>query len=1218
MAYEVFGRNRFGWLLRICFASFLTVIFSGNAQVPSDVLQQRVAELRQTARDVEIQIEALEELVETTPSKVEQLEDYADQLEALRDELSTINQQNLVKLLLLMSYEVYNTVESTASGGKAVVESFVNIGVRYTLGRLAFENAGAAGQKALGLDASNYLGPRCVTVRRLSAEALAQSSQIAKVHVALNRDLAYYRALVQAEQGADPGERGAILRKNLVVREQIGIAMEALGSLKSTALSQSQQAENDLDWLRDELASVNSLLEGVELQLAEALAAERSEWLAAAQTNLLAQRVEAEPPAPFEFSYPPPTEGDPNYHHNYYTARFQAGVQRVSDILSPVVPTLEALYDRYRADYAEVMTNKASLIAWVQETTTLWEQAEHLGPGQFRSLGETYYDIRDTSALLKELEQKAVLFAACAGQLSNIAPLLVEFNNEKAKARGCDEIATASAYLVSESVPAGQTPRPVLGILTWERLGLTAEMPWGSESFASLPKPLSFSEYFDTLADFQSWQPRIEKALENLDRALQSYREHQTGLQQALAGLLQEERNHQELLDLHTSRLLHSLAAAEELCAAHAFCGSSAVTYYLGIHTTFFNVVRLSEALAAALRDHDQAGSARALWSRYLAFIPEYQALDRQYREAVFDTLRTIQSRDSLISTLRAELDAAVGAAEVVDEAPPAGLALSAAAIEGAYYDALHQAREIRSHQEARSLPECAIADPLPEPVITPKPHVDDPLAKLVPVYGLLLIQERMDQEFKRLMDLNSRQEADMWEVTYAIAGEVNEWKTGHTSVPLAYSLHSVADLIKGSRLYDKRMEWESAFAAPSILDQPMYLAIKPGTTQPLSISVTSHKPFTSTWYRDEWFGDDEPVGSGTSLTLAAPAGLERYYCVVANAFGTNQTARIDVFPAEPPKIALQPQSIEVPTGDPAKLTAQLYLTTSAHVTQTASWFVSVGEDAIAGFLEIPNSGNQDLNLASVTAVRWYYYEAKNPWGTTRSETVKVAPLDAGGPVVLPSQSIQAFVAVPFVQQVDAMNCQGFVLVGELPANWINFDSGRGLLAGTPPTTAPATLSCRLRGFQVQAGKTNYSATQTLSFTISPQSEWPGPRALRYFTPVQSIDPAVAGPNADPDSDGIPNAWEYLLGTSPVQANAQEAKPLFHVRDGRVMVAWERVKDRADLFYTVEGSSDLRGWASIVSLSGNVVSTSANREWVSYETSGTNQVFLRINARIAQ
>lgn len=1192
-----------------------------SAQVPSDVLQQRVADLKKQSRDTVIQIEALEQLIEGTPGKLGQLDEYADQLDAMRDDLAAINQNNLIKLLLRLSYEVYNTVDSTASGGKAVVESFVNIGIHYTMGRLAFENAGAAGQKALGLDSANYLGPRCASVRRMSEEAVAQAAAIGKVHIALNRDLNYYRALVQAEQGSDPGETGAILKKNVVVREHIGMAIAALNTMKGTAVSQVQQAESDLEWLLEESASISALLAAVELQLAEALAAEKEAWLSAAQTNLLAQVVQPDPPS-FDFSYPAPEPGDTDYHHNYHTARYVAGAQRVTEILAPLISPLESLYTQYETKYADVMTNQAALIAWVQDTTRLWEERVQLAPDDFRSLGETFYDIRDTTQLLDELVEKRVAFAAAAAQLARIEPLLAEFNNLKAKTRGCDTIATESAYLVSEYVPAGQTPRPILGMFSWERLraiqGLPPELPWGSESFTTLAKPLGFELYFETLADFEAWEPRIERAIENLTRARDAYREHLAGLRSAVSAELQRERSHQELLDLHTSRLVHSLQAAEDLAAQHPFCGHSDVTFYLGVHNTFFNIVRLSEALAAALRDHTNAAPARALWNRYLDFIPKYQAIDRQYREAVYDTLRVVSSRTPAISALRAELDAAVGAAEIVGETPPEGQAATALEIEGAYYDALHQAREIRSHQDARVLPECAIADPLPEPIITAKPHLDDPLARLVPVYGLLLIHETMDTEFKRLMDMTSRDEAAMWEVTYAIAGQVNEWKTGHTSVPLAYSFHSVADLMKGSRLYDTRMAWEAAFAAPSIVSQPVYVAIPPGGSQPITVQVSSHKAFTCNWYRDEWFGDDELVGSGTTLTLPAPTGLEQYYCVAINQFGTARGARIDVFPAAPPRFAQQPEGAQVPLGSPAQLVVQLYLTTSAHVEQTGTWFVSVTDDQAAGFIAIPRSAETTLRLSSVTADRWYYYEATNPWGTTRSTAVKISAVNSSGPAVLTPAAVSVFVGVPFRHQLDAVNCDAFQLVGNLPVSWLAFDSETGLFSGTPLGTAPASVSCQVRAVQVQPGKTNYSAPVTVAFSVRPQSEWPGPRGLRYFTPVENLDPAIGGANADSDKDGIPNAWEYLLGTSPTQPDPQESKPRFHVQDGRVIVSWQRVKARADLSYRVESSRDLIEWKPVVSLAGTVVETGPDAEWVSYQVQGTNQAFLRLKADVAR
>lgn len=90
----------------------------------------------------------------------------------LRDQLEVINQNNLIKLLLVLSYEIYSTVDQTMGASQSAVQSFMNHGISYTLGRVAFENAGDAARKAMGLNESNYLSPRCASVRRVTEAAV--------------------------------------------------------------------------------------------------------------------------------------------------------------------------------------------------------------------------------------------------------------------------------------------------------------------------------------------------------------------------------------------------------------------------------------------------------------------------------------------------------------------------------------------------------------------------------------------------------------------------------------------------------------------------------------------------------------------------------------------------------------------------------------------------------------------------------------------------------------------------------------------------------------------------------------------------------------------------------------------------------------------------------------------------------------------------------------
>jgi hypothetical protein len=90
-------------------------------------------------------------------------------------------------------------------------------------------------------------------------------------------------------------------------------------------------------------------------------------------------------------------------------------------------------------------------------------------------------------------------------------------------------------------------------------------------------------------------------------------------------------------------------------------------------------------------------------------------------------------------------------------------------------------------------------------------------------------------------------------------------------------------------------------------------------------------------------------------------------------------------------------------------------------------------------------------------------------------------------------------------------------------------------------------------------------------------------RAAR-FSLTQIADPAVGGPGADPDGDGVVNALEYAFGLDPWQRD-QPASSFGLSGSGPSSVfttTYERLSTASDLSYAWLGSANLATWSTIV------------------------------------
>lgn len=132
-------------------------------------------------------------------------------------------------------------------------------------------------------------------------------------------------------------------------------------------------------------------------------------------------------------------------------------------------------------------------------------------------------------------------------------------------------------------------------------------------------------------------------------------------------------------------------------------------------------------------------------------------------------------------------------------------------------------------------------------------------------------------------------------------------------------------------------------------------------------------------------------------------------------------------------------------------------------------------------------------------------------------------------------------------------------------------------------STASGLVSVPDASFSDSAGNTNSDGSDpdnSVSFVVDTRlyEAWLTAR----FNSAQLVDPAISGPSADPDADGIPNLLEYAFAREPLTANSPAALPAVAIGlDGRITLAYFQAASRPDLVFTPEWTSDLTGtWQS--------------------------------------
>lgn len=218
------------------------------------------------------------------------------------------------------------------------------------------------------------------------------------------------------------------------------------------------------------------------------------------------------------------------------------------------------------------------------------------------------------------------------------------------------------------------------------------------------------------------------------------------------------------------------------------------------------------------------------------------------------------------------------------------------------------------------------------------------------------------------------------------------------------------------------------------------------------------------------------------------------------------------------------------------------------------------------------------VNIALPTNVRAGLCVTSHNPGTLCTATFTnvvpaVEPLTITTPALLPAGFVESAFALTFAATGGDANRTWALSSGALPGGLTL--TAAGTLSGVPTATGSFGF-----GVQVADGLGNATAqTFTLPIEQPPFEHW----STAHFTAAQGADPAIGGPHADPDHDGLANLLEWASRRDPWHPESVALKAWSLERDAaaapaRVQLSFPRRRALAATRWALEISDDLTTW----------------------------------------
>lgn len=875
------------------------------------------ADLKAAQRELAI----LNQFLGDYDAKAAKLDTARQQLAGADAQLAGIQQDNLVKLTIRMGIETYNTVSETVNLGKSAATALVTSGVTSAVGSVALDQLSSGltneGRAALGMDAATLSTARTVKIQAVSDAARAAYPDLARVQQMLAMSLEGVKAAAYHEDGTELGDTGAILRKNIMVREEIAAALaklDAVGAGAATAKTDADTgvtaAQADVDRITAELTALQNELGALKTEWATHEAAARF----AANQDAIVPPADLPVPSPTVEPIEGETEGE--YLQRVHAAVQAAAWEQWNSEAAPLIAEIAGLK-------TGIATAQAVIAAAVETAVTTPDVDYFI----------SVYGGNDTVGA-----ETTASYEGAAGAAAGLESWIAAVTPSREALPGLIEKV--------EALTDDYTSLANLQNRLQSLVDLLHEVDLYPDYYTAMQVPgMGQNAAEDLAVSLDQKRSQLPKALENsqaqLDRLIAATAAWGSGIGAVKADI-------GDHLAAAESALAELIARGAAWDAALAAAGpgmtvdfahglqESRLGYFSGVNFVpvvqrAFNLSIYKSSMLAAVTTPGAAGlaDARDLKARYDALVAATPAL-----KDAFDAAR--QQFRAAFARLESYTDGGIGFAVLGDWSAAAAYNSTAHPVDASgVTDQVERYRSLFYTSKQTHTTSLTGGDPvagqgvlfwegLPQLSQLPDPGMDDPAAYLP--HRLATAKAAIVEEGPGWIPLAP----DLFNARYnEVLDELFD------IADLAYlagdgSVDAVIISLFGE-LGHVQEEYTAAHPAPTITVQPAGSRneIAAGTTYTAQLSVTAAGDFlTYKWYMTRWQTDEfgwEEIPDATSATLTTPALSEtRWFMVtVANPGGsaTSEAAHVEVYQIYPAPVFTSAASASAKVGVPVSWT---------------------------------------------------------------------------------------------------------------------------------------------------------------------------------------------------------------------------------------------------------------------------------------------------------